>query len=41
MKIKISPLYFGKSRPPRWPPMEAGCYQQFCPRRKKGGWEYL
>jgi len=20
MKIEISPLYFGKSRPPRWPP---------------------
>jgi len=37
MKIKTSPLYFGKFGPPRWPPMEGGCELHFCPRRKKGG----
>jgi len=36
MKFKTSPLYFGKSGPPRWATMEGGCELQFCPRRKKG-----
>jgi len=36
MKIKISSLYFGKTGPPRWAPMEGGCELQFYPRRKKG-----
>jgi hypothetical protein len=35
MKIK-PPLYFEKSRPPRWAAMEGGCELQLCPRRKKG-----
>jgi len=36
MKIKPPPLYFEKTRPPRWAPMEGGCELWFCPRRKKG-----
>jgi len=38
MKIKTSPLDFGKTGPPRCAPIESGCYLQFCPRRKKGFW---
>jgi len=41
MKIKTSPLYFGKSGPSRWAAMEDGCELQFCPRRNKGGLGYL
>jgi len=36
MKIKTSLLYFGKTGPPGYAPMECGCELQFCPRRKKG-----
>jgi hypothetical protein len=35
IKIKTSPLYFVKSRPPKSPPMEGGCEIQCYSGRKK------